>query len=32
MDGNAESASALASVKGQMEAVTDAMKVNNCVN
>jgi|TARA_B110000444_G_C18291092_1_gene345171 hypothetical protein len=32
MDGNAESSSALASVKGQLEAVTDAMKVNNCVN
>ena len=32
MDGNAESASALASVKGQLEAVSDAMKVNACVN
>ena len=32
MDGNAESASQLASVKGQLEAVSDAMKVNDCVN
>jgi len=32
MDGNAESASQLASVKGQLEAVTDAMKVNDCIN
>ena len=32
MDGNAESASQLASVKGQLEAVGDAMKVNDCVN
>ena len=32
MDGNAESAAALASVKGQLEAVTDAMKVNECIN
>ena len=32
MDGNAESAAQLGSVKGQLEAVTDAMKVNECVN
>mgnify|MGYP001162169856 FL=1 len=32
MDGNAESASNLASIKGQLDAVGDAMKVNNCVN
>ena len=32
MEGNAESASQLASVKGQLEAVSDAMKVNGCVN
>ena len=32
MDGNAESASQLASVKGQLEAVGDAIKVNDCVN
>lgn len=32
MDGNAESSSQLASVKGQLEAVSDAMKVNDCVN
>ena len=32
MDGNAESASQPASVKGQLEAVSDAMKVNDCVN
>jgi hypothetical protein len=32
MDGNAETSSQLASVKGQLEAVTDAMKVNECIN
>ena len=32
MDGNAESASQLASVKGQLDAVADAMKVNDCIN
>jgi len=32
MDGNAESASNLASIKGQLDAVGDAMKVNDCVN
>ena len=32
MDGNAESAAKLGSIKGQLEAVTDAMKVNECIN
>ena len=32
MDGNAESAAELGSIKGQLEAVTDAMKVNECIN
>ena len=31
MDGNADSAAQLASIKGQLEAVGDAMKVNTCV-
>ena len=32
MDGNAESASELASIKGQLEAVADAQKVNECAD
>tara|TARA_B110000908_G_C10141581_1_gene397035 strand:- start:709 stop:1068 length:360 start_codon:yes stop_codon:yes gene_type:complete len=32
LDGNAEGAGRLASVKGQLEAVQDAMKVNKCVD
>ena len=32
LDGNAENAGRLASVKGQLEAVQDAMKVNKCID
>lgn len=32
IDGNAENSGRLAGVKGQLEAVQDAMKVNQCVN
>ena len=32
IDGNAENAGRLASVKGQLDAVTDAMKVNKCID
>ncbi len=32
LDGNAENAARLASVKGQLEAVQDAMKVNECID
>jgi len=32
IDGNAENAGKLASVKGQLDAVQDAMKVNKCVD
>ena len=32
IDGNAENAGKLASVKGQLEAVQDAMKVNKCID
>jgi hypothetical protein len=31
IDGNAENAGKLASIKGQLEAVQDALKVNECV-
>ena len=32
LDGNAENAGKLAAVKGQLEAVQDAMKVNKCID
>ena len=32
IDGNQEEAAKLASIKGQLEAVQDAQKVNKCVN
>ena len=32
IDGNQEEAARLASIKGQLEAVQDAQKVNKCVN
>tara|TARA_B100001996_G_scaffold375357_1_gene355197 strand:- start:244 stop:597 length:354 start_codon:yes stop_codon:yes gene_type:complete len=31
MDGNAESAAQLASIKGQLEAVQEAQKINECI-
>jgi hypothetical protein len=31
MDGNAESAAELASIKGQLEAVQEAQKINSCI-
>jgi len=32
LDGNADNAGRLASVKGQLDAVQDAMKVNKCID
>jgi hypothetical protein len=32
IDGNQEQASKLAAVKGQLEAVQEAMKVNDCIS
>ena len=31
VDGNAESAAQLASIKGQLEAVQEAQKINDCI-